>query len=166
MIINLELTWDRIQLYLQNCLQQVSCIRSTFTHHFSVSGERCTHSKDLFHTRFMLVLQNAVLVLLYLAGAMDAACGCAINDHTNIWLFNYSTTYPSNILIVSSLYRFDFSLFYGIFFWNLNVDIVFEYSTLPWAHKQLEAHAVNDGKFEGWKGLKCVPLSLSWCLAN
>ena len=116
MIINLELTWDRIQLYLQNCLQQVSCIWSTFTYHFSVSGERCTHSKDLFYTRFMLVLQNAVLVLLYLAGAMDAACGCAINNHTDIWLFNYSTTYPSNILIVSSLYRFDFSLFYGIFF--------------------------------------------------
>ena len=116
MIINLELTWDRIQLYLQNCLQQVSCIQSTFTHHFSVSGERCTHSKDLSHTRFMLVLQNAVLVLLYLAGAMDTACGCAINDHTDIWLFNYSMTYPSNILIVSSLYRFDFSLFYGIFF--------------------------------------------------
>ena len=58
------------------------------------------------------------------------------NDHTNICLFNYSTTYPSNILIMSSLYRLDFSLFYGIFFFrNLNVDIVFEYSILPWAHK-------------------------------
>ena len=66
----------------------------------------------------MLVLQNAVLVLLYLAGPMDTACGCAINDHTDIWLFNYSTTYPSNILIVSSLYRLDFSLFYGIFFFE------------------------------------------------
>ena len=33
-------------------------------------------------------------------------------------------------------------------------------------YKQLEAHAVNDGKFEGWEGLKCVPLSLSWRLAK
>ena len=47
----------------------------------------CTHSKDLSHTRFMLVLQNAVPVLLYLAGPMDTACGCAINDHSDICLF-------------------------------------------------------------------------------
>ena len=59
------------------------------------------------------------------------------NDHTNICLFNYSTTYPLNILIVGSLYRLDFSPFNGIFFQNLNVDIVFEYSILPWAHKSL-----------------------------
>ena len=28
---------------------------------------------------------------------------------------NYSTTYPSNILIVGSSYRLNFTLFYGIF---------------------------------------------------
>jgi hypothetical protein len=78
-----------------------------------------THSKDLTHTMFMLVLQNAsnaALGLLYLAGPMDVACRCATNDHSDICLFNYSTTYPSNILIVSLLYRFDSALFYGIFF--------------------------------------------------
>jgi hypothetical protein len=48
------------------------------------------------------------------------------NDRTDICLFNYSMTYPSNILIVGLSYRFDFALFYGIFFQNLNVDIVFE----------------------------------------
>jgi hypothetical protein len=36
----------------------------------------------------------------------------------------------------------------------------------PELYKPLEAHAVNDGKFEGWEGLRYVPLSLSWCLAK
>jgi hypothetical protein len=36
----------------------------------------------------------------------------------------------------------------------------------PELYKQLEAHAVNDGYFEGWEGLRCVPLSLSWRLAK
>lgn len=31
----------------------------------------------------------------------------------------------------------------------------------PELYKQLEARAVNDGNFEGWEGLRCVPLSLS-----
>ena len=96
---------------------------SRFKHAYILS----THPKDLSHARFMLVLQNAlnaVLGLLYLAGAMDAACGCAANDHTDICLFNYSTTYPSNILIVGSSYRFDFTLFHGFFFLqNLNAEV-------------------------------------------
>ena len=27
----------------------------------------------------------------------------------------------------------------------------------PELYKELEAYAVNDGKFEGWEGLRCVP---------
>jgi hypothetical protein len=67
----------------------------------------------------MLVSQsalNAVLGLLYLAGPMDVTCGCATNDHSDICLFNYSMTYLSNILIVGSSYKFNFTLFYGIIF--------------------------------------------------
>ena len=64
----------------------------------------------------LLGLQQAVVGLPHLAGQMGAACGCATNEHTDICLFNYSTTFPSNIHIVGLLYRLDFTRFYGIFF--------------------------------------------------
>ena len=66
----------------QACIHLINDIKSQI--------DLSIHSKDLSHTRFMFVLQNASNVapgLPYLAGPMDMACGCAINDQSDICLF-------------------------------------------------------------------------------
>ena len=106
---------DRIQLYLQNCLQQVSCIQSMFTHHFSVSG------KSVFTQRTCPTLSSCQYYRMWYWDCyiwqVQWMQLVAVSSMITVTFVssNYSMTYPLNILIVGSSYRIDFTLFYFIF---------------------------------------------------
>jgi hypothetical protein len=59
MIINHELTWDRIQLCLQNRLPGFQHLKHIYSQ-FQCVWWKCTSSKDLSHNRFMLVLVTVI----------------------------------------------------------------------------------------------------------